>query len=289
MLTADLQPIQERFQHTAARRRLGDPNLKRPELTKVSTHSRPKAAGSLCTSSLACIMFQHTAARRRLAHDKRNLLVGHHVSTHSRPKAAGPDTALSAPYTPVSTHSRPKAAGDKKAFGVYKSAEVSTHSRPKAAGYLYLRYTITVEFQHTAARRRLEAVGRHLPLLEQRFNTQPPEGGWAFATMTVFAAVCFNTQPPEGGWAVNRLFCPFTACFNTQPPEGGWFCLLCNRGGLGGFNTQPPEGGWQRPPIIIKSMRGFNTQPPEGGWPFSTNSRHLDLLFQHTAARRRLD
>ena len=211
-------------------------------------------------------MFQHTAARRRLAHDKRNLLVGHHVSTHSRPKAAGPDTALSAPYTPVSTHSRPKAAGDKKAFGVYKSAEVSTHSRPKAAGraillpsnmrrfqhtaarrrlerfyaaqrqaeavsthsrpkaagYLYLRYTITVEFQHTAARRRLEAVGRHLPLLEQRFNTQPPEGGWAFATMTVFAAVCFNTQPPEGGWAVNRLFCPFTACFNTQPPEGGW-------------------------------------------------------------------
>ena len=61
---------------------------------------------------------------------------------------------------------------------------VSTHSRPKAAG----------------------CTGRcNLDYLCS-FNTQPPEGGWAFATITVFAAVCFNTQPPEGGW-VNASFC----------------------------------------------------------------------------------
>ena len=55
----------------------------------VSTHSRPKAAGSLI----------------------RRILLVCTVSTHSRPKAAG-----KSPFTPfrkyrVSTHSRPKAAG----------------------------------------------------------------------------------------------------------------------------------------------------------------------------------
>ena len=100
----------------------------------VSTHSRPKAAGShVLLTRPATTLFQHTAARRRLGYSavcawpafmfqhtaaRRRLEVllflfgfAHTVSTHSRPKAAGPDTALSAPYTPVSTHSRPKAAG----------------------------------------------------------------------------------------------------------------------------------------------------------------------------------
>ena len=34
------------FQHTAARRRLGRPNPASPDFLRVSTHSRPKAAGS---------------------------------------------------------------------------------------------------------------------------------------------------------------------------------------------------------------------------------------------------
>ena len=56
----------------------------------------------------------------------------------------------------VSTHSRPKAAG-KDAYDIVKGALVSTHSRPKAAG-------------------------RALPAKAaptHRFNSQPPEGGWA--------------------------------------------------------------------------------------------------------------
>ena len=34
---------------------------------------------------------------------------------------------------------------------------------------------------------------------------------------------------------------------------------------------------------------GFNTQPPEGGWKLLNVSLWLYRLFQHTAARRRLD
>ena len=102
---------------------------------KVSTHSRPKAAGIAFVNSSIGIPF---------------------VSTHSRPKAAGAATSTGTTSTAVSTHSRPKAAGS----GVlYKMALklVSTHSRPKAAGVckdvvIYPPYW----FQHTAARRRLE-------------------------------------------------------------------------------------------------------------------------------------
>ena len=56
---------------------------------KVSTHSRPKAAGSADFGSEA----------RRV------------VSTHSRPKAAGYQMWRVENYKTVSTHSRPKAAG----------------------------------------------------------------------------------------------------------------------------------------------------------------------------------
>ncbi len=57
------------FQHTAARRRLACDSAQAEQISQVSTHSRPKAAGI----SLA------------EAREKRK------VSTHSRPKAAGHD------------------------------------------------------------------------------------------------------------------------------------------------------------------------------------------------------
>ena len=55
------------FQHTAARRRLVDQAVDDDDDEGVSTHSRPKAAGSLYRLKLKSILFQHTAARRRLA------------------------------------------------------------------------------------------------------------------------------------------------------------------------------------------------------------------------------
>ena len=101
---------------------------------RVSTHSRPKAAGG--------------AIRRAFAHRA--------VSTHSRPKAAGwimcgirplntgfntqpPEggwakTRCCQAPNRVSTHSRPKAAGRRMAQLDFVLI-VSTHSRPKAAGF----------------------------------------------------------------------------------------------------------------------------------------------------------
>ena len=55
--------------------------------------------------------------------------------------------------------------------------EVSTHSRPKAAGLKYGGFSFG-----------------------ERFNTQPPEGGWKRRQRRENRLCCFNTQPPEGGW-----------------------------------------------------------------------------------------
>ena len=54
------------------------------------------------------------------------------------------------------------------------------------------------------------------------------------------------------------------------------------------FNTQPPEGGWRPKSSKEVSEQRFNTQPPEGGWLNQTPYRLARLMFQHTAARRRL-
>ena len=55
----------------------------------VSTHSRPKAAGLNLMRGGFEALFQHTAARRRLAVGGRCAPSAVWVSTHSRPKAAG--------------------------------------------------------------------------------------------------------------------------------------------------------------------------------------------------------
>ena len=63
------------FQHTAARRRLAA-NEKSVEFAcKVSTHSRPKAAGALSDGLHGLLLFQHTAARRRLVLEDGGILI----------------------------------------------------------------------------------------------------------------------------------------------------------------------------------------------------------------------
>ena len=77
------------FQLTAARRRLDSDQATPLSEVTVSTHSRPKAAGTFITDSKGRLI----------------------VSTHSRPKAAGLADYCAYACPAVSTHSRPKAAG----------------------------------------------------------------------------------------------------------------------------------------------------------------------------------
>ena len=55
-----------------------------------------------------------------------------------------------------------------------------------------------------------------------------------------------------------------------------------------GFNTQPPEGGCHHAGTSGGNSGCFNTQPPEGGCTQEHCEFVKALMFQHTAARRRL-
>ena len=166
------------FQHTAARRRLGADDGYKCSISRVSTHSRPKAAGWLDAKAKEENWFQHTAARRRLGGIPPSAYAILTVSTHSRPKAAGEPIATTRDASVVSTHSRPKAAG-------------STDDRGRAVYRL---------FQHTAARRRLGVV-TSIPVRVGVVSTHSrPKAAGCFETFFDHSARCFNTQPPEGGW-----------------------------------------------------------------------------------------
>ena len=166
------------FQHTAARRRLGFSaarqscnqsfNTQPPEggwsaQSNLCTEQKgfntqpPEGGWNICISGIPTVIVS-THSRPKAAGILQILACHQHiVSTHSRPKAAGHGIFQLSMTYPVSTHSRPKAAG-RVSYWQRCANPVSTHSRPKAAGYFVFRLTIF-------------SVG---------FNTQPPEGGWAF-------------------------------------------------------------------------------------------------------------
>ena len=168
-------------------------------------------------------MFQHTAARRRLAALKRNY----------------PD------MTRVSTHSRPKAAGISYEF-TWVPPLVSTHSRPKAAGI------------------------RSAWMTCRRF--------------------CFNTQPPEGGWYFFPLKSIKQNSFNTQPPEGGWHTSFANA--LSNVMFQHTAArrrlGLQSKNIDFIVEVSTHSRPKAAG-KLVLETVHIRKRFQHTAARRRLE
>ena len=164
------------FQHTAARRRLphttGEQVMKQsfntqpPEggcadcgrlhhYSKVSTHSRPKAAALVpLVAHSPSSWFQHTAARRRLRFSLGNGFWNIGVSTHSRPKAAAQPAGRRGTRT-ACFNTQPPEGGCPSRHSVRWSVS-SFNTQPPEGGCPteYLMFSSCV-----------------------CFNTQPPEGG----------------------------------------------------------------------------------------------------------------
>ncbi len=124
-----------RFQHTAARRRLGFVTKSRKLLhwfQHTAARRRLAKGGVPCAKKA---MFQHTAARRRLAGICVIKIISTPVSTHSRPKAAGGRNAKNR-RPKYCFNTQPPEGGWTVSPYKSKSHSVSTHSRPKAAGSL---------------------------------------------------------------------------------------------------------------------------------------------------------
>ena len=157
----DLPEI-EKFQHTAARRRLERLSNARYQISRFNTQppeggwpkNQPHSASRDCFNTqppeggwpvfvichISSKKFQHTAARRRLA---------------PMDFASGNDIS-------VSTHSRPKAAG--RGVGGYYERFRCFNTQPPEGGWRRLGNSAATiyPFQHTAARRRLAPLSKAL-------------------------------------------------------------------------------------------------------------------------------
>ena len=165
------------------------------------------------------------------------------VSTHSRPKAAGALQGQGELFVQVSTHSRPKAAGQLLAASRLTSKFQLTAARRRLGCRRSTPRTLK-SFQLTAARRRLEC-GKTAPLRDSRVSTHSrPKAAGRRPAKRHHQPSRFNSQPPEGGWAPatvtkqHRLPFQLTAARRRLAPR----CSVHFR--LRSFNSQPPEGGW---------------------------------------------
>ena len=171
----------------------------------VSTHSRPKAAGQrllICFGEWC--WFQHTAARRRLVTD--------HVPVYW--------------YDEVSTHSRPKAAGFHRQDCI--SAFKGFNTQPPEGGWRVYNWDglTATKFQHTAARRRLEIILSSKIFDKQFQHTAARRRLGDFVHLNIrLCMVSTHSRPKAAGSYALRTYL-FTLSFNTQPPEGGWGDLV---------------------------------------------------------------
>ena len=124
----------------------------------VSTHSRPKAAGTNFIAWARAFVFQLTAARRRLVNMEARQKGAEAVSTHSRPKAAGwirKQQALALKRF----NSQPPEGGWDDGEVVVVGQQFRFNSQPPEGGWRIQYFSIynAAMFQLTAARRRLGA------------------------------------------------------------------------------------------------------------------------------------
>ena len=144
------------------------------------------------------------------------------------------------------------------------------------------------------------------------FNTQPPEGGWPPFRGLFYFNERFNTQPPEGGWPIGWLIALLANWFqhtaarrrlvhalfpvnefnrvstHSRPKAAGQYAFPKVSFFLVSTHSRPKAAGAVAP-LNKQDSNCFNTQPPEGGWVGMALLSVYVVMFQHTAARRRLE
>ena len=210
------------------------------------------------------------------------------VSTHSRPKAAGRSIWARIASSPR-FNTQPPEGGWRKAHGCLTQPQSFNTQPPEGGWPVYEGLSNSPQkFQHTAARRRLDNFRAvRLPPKAVSTHSRPKAAGWA--TCRNPNQRRFNTQPPEGGWALILLWANWDKVFqHTAARRRLVFIDESKDETKYSFNTQPPEGGWMQCKCLMQEQVCFNTQPPEGGWLWFLYHAFFSILFQHTAARRRL-
>ena len=146
--------LHSKFQHTAARRRLGSNYRSNLHTASVSTHSRPKAAGRISRISRISRRFQHTAARRRLALLQKEIFHDYQFQ-HTAARRRLESTKNTAGQTSEFQHTAARRRLAPPSPCICSTACFNT--QPPEGGWTISRVGIvnSILFQHTAARRRL--------------------------------------------------------------------------------------------------------------------------------------
>ena len=191
-----------KFQHTAARRRLGTSILQ----------------------IISRIRFQHTAARRRLGDYAHLYLIGMDVSTHSRPKAAGTGTPATT-LIRMSFNTQPPEGGWPTPVGNLRPTDCGFNTQPPEGGWKAntgssseasgfntqppeggwassaLISAFAKLFQHTAARRRLANQLCQASLIQTFQHTAARRRlDHNRATINAFGAVSTHSRPKAAGF-----------------------------------------------------------------------------------------
>ena len=133
------------FQHTAARRRLGQPSRRRGCLRLFQHTAARRRLGFRHVPAVQKCLFQHTAARRRLEITKAvKATNGMFQHTAARRRLA-PCTIRFNRSLIVSTHSRPKAAGGEKT----KTGNLNTcfNTQPPEGGWSLSQKPCSIRFR----------------------------------------------------------------------------------------------------------------------------------------------
>ena len=180
------------FQHTAARRRLPFFVTSGIHRLGVSTHSRPKAAAATAIEREAKVLrFQHTAARRRLHNPRRDIdnpCLFQHTAARRRLHVCAIEIHLP---SMVSTHSRPKAAAPRGLRPNFLRYGFNTQPPEGGCIFVHIRLRGIIQFQHTAARRRLQRRKRQLELIRTVSTHSRPKAAaqtWKFASPVVMVS-----------------------------------------------------------------------------------------------------
>ena len=200
----------------------------------VSTHSRPKAAGSPNTAAAPTARFQHTAARRRLgqclARGRRR------CRFNTQPPEGGWGWQRSILWAKMGFNTQPPEGGwHMPASALWRARCFNT--QPPEGGW------------HA-----LDAQGG----VNHGFNTQPPEGGWQRLSSDSYhhRQVSTHSRPKAAGWlALGRR--AGMGSFNTQPPEGGWTPFLTDRLGFITFQHTAARRRLALNTMIEKGKAGY--------------------------------
>ena len=144
-------------------------------------------------------------------------------------------------------------------------------------------------FQHTAARRRLGHAQTAKPADDGGFNTQPPEGGWnANRRYSIRCNVSTHSRPKAAGRFGTNQRAGQEVSTHSRPKAAGAWSHIRQKLVMVSTHSRPKAAGGSTAKWRFLIIR-FNTQPPEGGWSCSYCITVWIALFQHTAARRRLE